>query len=460
MKWNYDEYARSVDYDATIARNDTNSTGSTGILRNSRNNQYTIGLISKLHFKINDNWKTSFGIDWRTAEIDHFREVRDLLGGDYFIYGGDDFASTDKKVLGDKIAYNNTNTVDWFGGFAQGEYSKDKITAYGTLGWSMISYTYTDHFTKDTDGSELFSETDFIHGYQVKGGASYRMTATNSVYANAGYVSKVPIFDQVISDRDGRVALDPTNETFISFEAGTNNKLFDNKLNANFNVYYTTWADRANKQTVQNEDGSDDIINLNGIDARHMGVELELNYMPVQMLKLDGIFSYGNWVFTDDVKGTYIDYSSGSAVETEYNYYIKDLKVGDQPQTSIVFGATLYPVKGMSFQIMFSMYSNMYANWSPTSRTDIDDRGQSWQTPSYNLLDLHFNYVLPVNLGGTTFTLFAHAFNLLDTIYIQDAVDNSNYNGIKGAPSHSAQRAEVFFGIPQSYNAGITIAFN
>ncbi|MDA3861841.1 MAG: TonB-dependent receptor [Melioribacteraceae bacterium] len=459
--WDYaSEPTRIVDYNATIDYNDTSSTGSRGILRNSVNNQYTFGLISKAYYKINDNFKTSFGIDWRTAEIDHFREVRDLLGGAYYSYGNDDFASTDQKVLGDKIAYNNTNTVDWFGAYLQGEYSKDRITAYGTFGWSMISYTYTDHFTKEADGSELFSETDFIHGYQVKGGASYRLTTTNSIYANAGYVSKVPIFDQVISDYDGTVASDPTNETFVSFEVGTNNSFLKNKLNAGLNVYYTTWADRANSQSVQNVDGTEDIVNLNGIDARHMGVELELNYKPAPMLKLDGIVSYGNWVYTDDVSGTYIDYSSGGRVDTKYDYYIKDLKVGDQPQTSFVLGATVFPIKGMTFQVLFSMYSNMYANWNVLSRTDATDREQSWQTPSYNLLDVHFNYTLPFNLGGTTFTVFAHAFNLLDTIYIQDAVDNSSYNGISGATSHSAQRAEVFFGTPQSFNAGVSIAFN
>ncbi len=48
------------------------ATGSLGILRNSRNNQWTFGAISKAYYKISDNFKTSFGIDWRTAEIDHF----------------------------------------------------------------------------------------------------------------------------------------------------------------------------------------------------------------------------------------------------------------------------------------------------------------------------------------------------------------------------------------------------
>ncbi len=470
--WDYaSEPTRIADWDANIEMNrgtvdrkgNAKIAGeSLAILRNSRNNQNTYGLISKAHWKLTDNWKASFGIDWRTAEIDHFREVRDLLGGNYFTYTGNDFDTTpeaQRKVLGDKIAYYNTNTVDWFGSYLQGEYSKDKLSAYGTFGWSMISYTFTDHFAKDASGSEVFSETDWINGYQIKGGASYRFTGTNSLYANAGYISKVPIFDQVIDDGDGTVATDPKNETFIAFEVGTNNKFFNNKLNANLNVYYTTWADRANTITVQNEAGNDDIINLSGLDARHMGVELELNYMPIQLLRLDGIVSYGNWLYTDDITGTYKDYSD-TQTDLEYNYYVKDLKVGDQPQTSFVLGATVYPIKGMSIQVLLSMYANMYANWTPTGRTDPNDRGQSWKTPSYNLLDLHFYYALPFNLSGVTFQVFAHAFNLLDTIYIQDAVDNSAYNGIGGAPSHSAQRAEVFLGVPRSFNAGVSIAFN
>ncbi len=201
-----------------------------------------------------------------------------------------------------------------------------------------------------------------------------------------------------------------------------------------------------------------------------MGAELELKYLPTSMLTLDGILSVGNWVHTDDVTGTYIDYSTGSAVETDFDYYIDDLFVGNQPQTSLILGATVFPVKGMSLQVLYSMYANMYADWSPTSRVDDDgldiDRSQSWKTPNFNLLNIHFNYTLPINLGGTTFTLFAHIFNALDATFIQDARDHSQYNAVKKdingieTPLHSAQRAEVFFGLPRSYNAGISIAFN
>ena len=54
---------------------------SVGILRNSINRQNTVGLISKLNYKVSDDLEVQVGIDWRTAKIEHAREVRDLIGG-------------------------------------------------------------------------------------------------------------------------------------------------------------------------------------------------------------------------------------------------------------------------------------------------------------------------------------------------------------------------------------------
>ena len=65
-----------------------------------------------------DELEVQVGIDWRTAGIEHAREVRDLLGGDYYVDYADDNAPDGKVVkLGDIIAYHNETTVDWLGAF-------------------------------------------------------------------------------------------------------------------------------------------------------------------------------------------------------------------------------------------------------------------------------------------------------------------------------------------------------
>ena len=55
-------------------------------------------------------------------------------------------------------------------------------------------------------------------------------------------------------------------------------------------------------------------------------------------------------------------------------------------------------------------------------------------------------------------TLSGHIFNALDDIYIQDAVDNSKYNGF-GDKVHAAHNAEVFLGTPRHFNVGLTVNF-
>jgi hypothetical protein len=71
------------------------------------------------------------------------------------------------------------------------------------------------------------------------------------------------------------------------------------------------------------------------------------------------------------------------------------------------------------------------------------------------LLDFHASYKLPFDVSGVSFKVFAHIFNVLDEIYVQDALDNSQYNGFDG--DHDADDAEVFLGLPRYFNIGLTV---
>ena len=65
-------------------------------------------------------------------------------------------------------------------------------------------------------------------------------------------VDKAPIFDQVIQDWDMKMADDPKNEQFISFEVGLNLRSDDGTMAAKVNYYNTTWNDRISKKYVNN----------------------------------------------------------------------------------------------------------------------------------------------------------------------------------------------------------------
>ena len=460
-EWDYSGPSRRVDWDATIANNSVSDTAH-GILRNSVNNQWTIGGLSRVDIHFSDDFKIAAGVDARTATIFHYREVRDLLGGQFFYYDGNQFESGEQynKKIGDKIAYNFTNTVNWFGYFAQAEYSGDKITAYGTFGNSFIKYNYVNHFRKDEndESKELTAETEFMMGYQVKGGVAYRPIKQIKIFTNLGYISKAPIFDNVVNDRDGTVAVDPQNEIFEAVEAGVTYKTLDNFLEVSANYYYTLWLNRSLNIGVVNQDGTEGYIFVNGMDQVHQGFELETSIRPIKYIGFGVIGSMGNWNYLNDVEGTYKDYASGSEVEETYNFYVKGLKVGDAPQTQYAALIKIFPVKGLRLQVDGRYYDDYYADWSPFSRT-TDDRTQVWKVPAYMLLDAHISYDFNI-ADKFGISVFGHMFNILDEVYVQDATDNSRYNAYPyGNDAHNASSAEVFLGLPRTFNVGMSVRF-
>lgn len=467
--WDYSSQpSRIADWDGNIAinrdtldrRGNPKVAGEArGILRNSRNNQWTIGAISKLAKEFSQSFTMEIGVDWRTAEIDHYREVRDLLGADYILDTSSDFwsASEQQRHLGDKIGYDFTNTVDWLGSHLQGEYVTPEFTAYGMAGVSTIKYSYTNHFLDDGTGRELFTETDHIYGYQFKGGGLYNVSPEVGIYANAGYVSRVPIFDGVIDDYAGVMNPDPKNESFLAFEGGVNYRSLDRSVAVSVNGYFTRWNDRTVTRGIVTADGTDALISLLGLDALHTGIEAEVSYRPSYFARFDLGASISNWRHTDDVSGTYRPDARDTATES-YEFYIKDLKVGDAPQTQLSAAASVFPIDGLSLQVIGKRFARHWAAWSPLDRTDPSDRTQSWRVPGYTVFDGHFSYTLPESFRlGQRLMIFGHVFNLFDEEYIMDAVDNSRYNGFDD--DHDADDAEVYFGLQRRFNLGLQLNF-
>lgn len=340
----------------------------------------------------------------------------------------------------------------------QGDYTAGSLSVYGMGGVSSIVYSNQNHFTVANE--KVIAPA--ISATQFKGGAMFNLQDNFSVFGNFGIVGKPPILDNVI-DSDGAVSSDPINEKFVSAEMGLNFNAGMFAVTAN--VYNTNWKDRNLTRSVvtgAGDSGDTDIIYLTGVNQTHQGLEIEASAQLMDMLRIDAAVSLGNWKFDEDAVGEYKN-EAGDLLGT-YNYALKELFVGDMPQTSFVFGATVTPMKGLRLQVIDSYYTKNYANWSPTSRSydtgtaeaDID-REQVWEAPSYNKMDIHASYNLP-KIAGLDLNFFVHVFNALDATYVQDALDNSPYNGY-GGTSHDADNAEVFLGTERFFNTGIKIRF-
>ncbi len=475
LRWDYTYNQRFADWDATIEQNRVSSTGSFGILRNSVNNQDTWGFITRLHKEFAGDLNTEFGIDWRTATIEHYREVRDLLGGDYFngCFRGnchsDFWTETDAdRRLGDKISYYNENDVNWIGVHLQAEKSSPAGSFYGMTGWSRNTYDFTDFFTKGSGGGPLELSSGGLTGYQVKGGAVRNVNPEWSVYGNAGIVSKVPIFDGVIDDVTGEKYADAKNEAFTSLEVGARYRSLNRKLSLDVNLYFTQWNDRTRRQFIRDYvDDQDGLVTLRGVDARHMGIEVEGAFQPAEFMRFDGALSFGEWKHTNDPMGDFRRADREGEVQP-VTFYLNGLYVGDAPQFQASYALSFFPAGGLYMQMVGKTFGKHYANWTPYDRILQTNAGiQSWSPPGYTIFDLHASYRLPgemaAGLGGNV-RLFIHGFNIFDAVYVQDAVDNSQYNAYwdsterdRGSLSHKADDAEVYLGYPRNFNFGFQI---
>ena len=463
MEWDYTGPSRVVDYDATIAANRENGE-SRGILRNSHNVQWTVGAISKLTHELTDGLTVEAGIDWRTAAIEHYRTVRDLLGGSGYRRTESDFWAGGEKLLqlGDRFDYDNRNTVDWLGGFVQGAYTHGSVYVYGMAGYSTIKYSYEDRFRDGGNGQSYTLSSDRIGGYQVKGGASYAVSDAVSLFANAGVVSKVPIFDGAIDDISGVLNPDPKNEQFQAFEVGASLRSADRTFASTVNLYNTTWNNRTITRRVVQEDGDDGLINILGLNALHRGIEAEVAWQPLSLVRADMAFSLGDWKYTDNVSARYTPVLADPSTQENVSLYVEDVKVGDAPQTQAAYAITVFPLRGMYAKITGRSYSNYYADFDPTSRTDMEQAGkQVWEVPTYSVFDVNVGYDLPRRITRARIRVFASVFNVFDSFYIQDATNNSRYNAFRdnGTGANTADDAEVFLGLPRALNLGLRVVY-
>ena len=414
------------------------------VIRNSVNQHFWYGYLGTAEYHLSDSYKLTFGTDLRYYKGEHWREVRNLLGADYYVFAWDNNATTSVKRLGDKVSYHNDGLTRWGGGFAQLEGQFDKFTAFLSTSGSVTGYKRIDYFRAKVDGDWDQTAWENFPGYTMKVGVNYNATPTINVYANVGWLSTAPKFDSVYHYDNS--LYDPTfNEKVASFELGAG-YFKRGMFTGNANFYYTKWIDRSWPKSIYSDELEQSFrFLLNGIDALHTGVELDLKARPHDKFEVRGMVSLGNWEWLNDVNVTFSPEEDPSTIG-EFQVYAKGLKVGDAAQKTLALSGAVFPTRGLYASLGVRRFMDHYAKFDPANRTDPDDRAQSWKLPDYNLVDLHASYTLP----GTAFSnmkLRLHVFNLLDERYVSDADDGDG---------HDAASARVFLGLGRRWNISLS----
>jgi hypothetical protein len=440
------------DWQYAVDINDTSTTGSYLIMRNSMNNHFWTGAISTLKYSLTDNMKLIAGIDMRHYKGEHYREVRDLLGGAYW---GDKV--NPQAQVGDRIAYDNDGLVTYGGAFAQLEMSFGNLDAFIAGTASNTWYNRVDRYNfargKITDPN---ADQVTAFGYNAKAGANYNINEHHNIYFNGGYYSRAPYHNYVYMNYGNDVNPNLANEKITSFELGYGFK--SRKFTAKLNAYYTTWQDKWAKGSYRDTAGASHTVYFQGISETHTGVELELKYKPTKHIEIGGFTSLGNWYYTDDVDFDVFDDNRDKV--GSYHAYIKDLKVADAPQTQYGLLARWEIGRHIVLGADYVLNDNLYARFSPEKRTDSTDREQSYKLPAFGILNAMFKYKF--KFAGLNSYFQINAFNVLDELYATEGWDNAH--GVKDSSgnktyTHSQENFMGFWGFGRNFNFSLKIMF-
>jgi outer membrane cobalamin receptor len=471
-------------YDQIYELNATSDAGSLMAMSKSLNKHDWYGLLSTYTTKIGADIDLYGGVDFRYYKGTHTNELVDLYGGDYYtdryrqnvsesnnsLAGTDDF-NYEKLQVGDVVYRDYDGFVLQEGGFSQVEYNRGKLSTFAAASLSNTTYWRYDRFYYDADNAK--SETVSFIGYTVKGGANYNLTDQHNVFANVGYISRAPFFSGgafLSSTVSNAVNPNAVNEKIFSAEVGYGFKspIFDAKVNA----YYTKWMDKTMTKSIDIADDDGSVtdratLNMQGVDALHQGVELEMEAHPFSWMDLTGMVSLGDWQWDSNSTGYFyneggqpISDSDGTVASgigaddhASMTLNLKGVKVGGSAQTTAAVGTRIKFSKDLRMGIDYNFFDRNYADWSFSS-SDLIMNGSktystTWKIPSSGTVDMNASYSFP--FGKNRAVISTNVENVLDQEYIADAYD--------GGDSSWSSAYRVFYGFGRTYSVRLKVNF-
>ena len=467
------------------------------LIRSSMNNHAWFGVVSNLKHKLSDNLNLNVGLDLRTYNGTHYRQVNNFVGltnftdsrklrGENHVTTGSNinqivnqsmstnpwdamFSSIDENQ---KIDYDYSETISYGGAFGQLEYSNAKFSAFLQGSVSNQSHQRFDRY----DYLPEFENSEKVNniGYNFKTGGSYSINNQHSVFVNAGYYSRQPYHDNIYLNFTNEVNPLTSNEKILGLEAGYN---FKSKMfSASLNVYRTTWEDRVVSSsrvvTLATETIGTTVLtqgdlvyksNL-GVQQVHSGVELDFVFKPVNKLDLKGFASIGNWVYNGNSTTRQSDDNQNLLSEALVD--VDGGKVGDAAQTSWGLGANYEFIKRFSIDADWRTYDKLYSNVGAVKENLL--------LPSYDLVDAGISYKLLVGKDQKNSVNFrVNVNNVFDEVYLSELTSNvkvtdniSTTNAALGTYQSNgrvyngvADANQGFFGIGRTWNVAVRYNF-
>ncbi len=366
-----------INWDRLYAVNAMNSTAdgnrSKYVIEERRTDQQDLNFAANAKWSPVNCFTLAGGLSYKWNRTEYYKILDDLLGGDYYVnidqFAERDYASSvtmyqndldyylkngEAQTLkqGDKYGYDYYANVRRAEAWASGKFSKFglDVALAGRIGYTKywregllrkglfpgldangqpMTYegkviTTYDPITGDAITSLGKSEVkDFLTG-AAKLNVSYVIPGGHRVYANAAFIADAPNFNQAFISPRTRNSIVPNLKTNKTLTADLNYAYSNSGYDVRVTGYYTAIKDQSKVMSFY-DDAQNSFANfaMSGIDQRHIGLELGFKVpLPVPNLALQGVVSYGQFVYTSNPKMYQTYDNSAAIVEDTYGVTI------------------------------------------------------------------------------------------------------------------------------------------
>lgn len=366
-----------INWDRLYAVNAMNSTAdgnrSKYVIEERRTDQQDLNFAANAKWSPVNCFTLAGGLSYKWNRTEYYKILDDLLGGDYYVnidqFAERDYASSvtmyqndldyylkngkaQTLKQGDKYGYDYYANVRRAEAWVSGRFSKFglDVALAGRIGYTKywregllrkglfpgldangqpMTYegkviTTYDPITGDAITSLGKSEVkDFLTG-AAKLNVSYVIPGGHRVYANAAFIADAPNFNQAFISPRTRNSIVPNLKTNKTLTADLNYAYSNSGYDVRVTGYYTAIKDQSKVMSFY-DDAQNSFTNfaMSGIDQRHIGLELGFKVpLPVPNLALQGVVSYGQFVYTSNPKMYQTYDNSAAIVEDTYGVTI------------------------------------------------------------------------------------------------------------------------------------------
>jgi hypothetical protein len=409
-----------------------------------------LSLANNLQYKINDNLLLSAGINYAFEYSKYYKQLQDLLGGDYFVnknmfaiqqyVGNDKYAQNDlnhpNRVVkeGEKYRYNYAQTIHKSLAWAQIEADFKRFSGFAALRCGYTSFGRNGYYRSGLFEQYSFGKSGFQNfiNYAIKMGAQYKFNGRNYLFANALYSADEPNFNNVfISPKIRNQSLEHSALQYTSsFEAGYAMKA--PKLNIRAVIYATDMKNVTNIQRFYNDDPDfQSYVNfaLREINTRNLGTELGFEYAVSPLLTLNAAAAIGQAFYTNRPKALVYNDNDTSTIASSKEVYIKNYYLGVGPQSAYSLGMTYNSKKFWFVKISGNYFDRNYIAVNPARRSVEAAELMSPNDPLFSKIfdqeKLPSFYTIDIT-GGKSIRLSKYFKNIKNgtTLYLNIGVNN------------------------------------